>query len=220
MQPVTFIMTQTQHSLRTQTAAPIYTLPILRFYCAFIVIINQNFINFVADNNNQHCLHMNPKIMLLSAAVAVGTLSPAYAADPRISFENDDPAPDYVVRVAEVQHIAFAPDGIDLTASEVVHFPYSTLRKVTVDHEGVLTPTVSVTEITSESVMRVTPSPAIDTIRITGLDADQPLEIFSTGGTLVWSVARYSGARIDISELPTGLYIVKSNHQSAKFFKS
>lgn len=160
---------------------------------------------------------MNIRILLLPAA-AIALALPMRGADPRLIFDSGDTESSYVVKVSDIQRISFAPDGLDLTgANGVMHFSYATLTRVGVDYEGTTTPTVSVAEIAVSGDMRVAPSPATDVITVTG--AEGPLDIFSSGGTHVWNTLHYSGAPIDVNALPSGVYIVKSNNKTAKFFK-
>ena len=77
--------------------------------------------------------------------------------------------------------------------------------------------TVSLNEITSKQMAFVYPNPANDNIRIIGVE-NQDVEIFSTDGKLFMK-ARYNGKSLDISSLPKGLYLLKTNGQTLKFNK-
>lgn len=76
---------------------------------------------------------------------------------------------------------------------------------------------VSLNEMKFEETSFVFPNPANDNIRIFGIE-NQEIEIFSTDGKLILR-ERYEGKSIDVSSLPQGLYLIKTNGQTLKFNK-
>lgn len=76
---------------------------------------------------------------------------------------------------------------------------------------------VNITELNKDEVPFVFPNPAKNNIRIFGIE-NQDVEIFSTDGKLIHK-ERYEGNYIDISYLPQGLYLIKTNGQTLKFNK-
>lgn len=76
---------------------------------------------------------------------------------------------------------------------------------------------VSVAELNKEESSFVFPNPANDNIKIFGIE-NQEIEIFSTDGKLVLK-EKYEGKSINVSSLPQGLYLIKTNGQTLKFNK-
>ncbi len=74
-----------------------------------------------------------------------------------------------------------------------------------------------VNEFTFEQTSFVYPNPAKDNIRIIGLE-NQDVEIFSADGKLVMK-AMYDGKNLNVSSLPKGFYLIKTNGQTLKFNK-
>lgn len=76
---------------------------------------------------------------------------------------------------------------------------------------------VNITELNKDEAPFVFPNPAKNNIRIFGIE-NQDIEIFSTDGKLIHKEG-YEGNYIDISYLPQGLYLIKTNGQTLKFNK-
>ena len=76
---------------------------------------------------------------------------------------------------------------------------------------------VGVTELNKDEASFVFPNPANNKIRIFGIE-NQEIEIFSTDGKLILK-ERYEGKSIDVSSLPKGLFLIKTNGQTLKFNK-
>ena len=76
---------------------------------------------------------------------------------------------------------------------------------------------VAITELNKDEASFVFPNPAKDNIKIFGVE-NQEIEIFSTDGKLILKEI-YNGKDIDVSSLPQGLYIIKTNCQTLKFNK-
>ena len=72
-------------------------------------------------------------------------------------------------------------------------------------------------EIDFEQTSFVYPNPAKDNIRIIGVE-NQDVEIFSADGKMLMK-ERYNGKNLDVSSLPKGFYLIKTNGQTLKFNK-
>lgn len=75
----------------------------------------------------------------------------------------------------------------------------------------------SINEVKFEETSFVFPNPAKDNIKIFGIE-NQEIEILSVDGKSVLK-KNYDGKNIDVSSLPQGLYIIKTNCQTLKFNK-
>lgn len=144
----------------------------------------------------------------------------AFASGPQIVFETADGAV-HVEKIADLGRATFTPQGVDVTdrlGADIGTYPYSSLKRVSFDANGEITGVDAVAMDVSSS-LRVTPSPAIDFITVKGCTDGASLTIFASDGKKVASVTDYDGSPLDISPLPSGIYIVKYNSSSAKFFK-
>jgi hypothetical protein len=54
---------------------------------------------------------------------------------------------------------------------------------------------------------------------LSNLNGNETIQIFALDGRLMKSVEASEGQLIDISELPIGLYLVKTEHQTLKMIK-
>ena len=156
-----------------------------------------------------------------STLIATGTaalVGTAYAAGPHLVFETSDGNENHVAVISEISRVNFVDNGLELVGTGTHLFPLSQLRRVTVDHEGLTTPT-ALAEVTEASILRVTPSPAKDVISIEGTAEGDEVLIFSTAGNNVISLPHYNGGSINVSALPGGVYIVKTKTSTAKFLK-
>lgn len=72
-------------------------------------------------------------------------------------------------------------------------------------------------EINFEQTSFVYPNPAKYNIRIIGVE-NQDVEIFSADGKMLMK-ERYNGKNLDVSSLPKGFYLIKTNGQTLKFNK-
>lgn len=75
----------------------------------------------------------------------------------------------------------------------------------------------SINEVKFEETSFVFPNPAKDYVKIFGIE-NQEIEILSVDGKSVLK-KNYDGKNIDVSSLPQGLYIIKTNCQTLKFNK-
>ena len=75
----------------------------------------------------------------------------------------------------------------------------------------------NVEELSQDNVSFVFPNPAKDKIQIIGVE-NQEIEIISIDGKSMFRV-KYDGTSIDVSSLPQGLYLIKTNNKTLKFEK-
>ena len=91
-------------------------------------------------------------------------------------------------------------------------FNLADIRKITCAE------TESVSETSSTSVY-LTPNPVHDVVSLRNLKSKEALQIYALDGRLMKSVEASEGQLIDISDLPIGLYLVKTEHQTLKMIK-
>ena len=65
----------------------------------------------------------------------------------------------------------------------------------------------------------LSPNPVHDVVMLSNLNGNETIQIFALDGRLMKSVEALEGQLIDISELPIGLYLVKTEHQTLKMIK-
>ena len=71
----------------------------------------------------------------------------------------------------------------------------------------------------SNSSVHLIPNPVHDVVMLGNLDGQQNVSIYTIDGHLVKSIEAVGDQRIDISDLPIGLYLVKIGHQTLKMIK-
>lgn len=75
----------------------------------------------------------------------------------------------------------------------------------------------SVATISTTADISIYPNPATDYIQINGSGV---VSLYTTNGTTVYSNSNYQAdTRIDLSQLPSGIYFVKINNQTQRFIK-
>ena len=72
---------------------------------------------------------------------------------------------------------------------------------------------------TGSGALVIYPNPANDRIRIEGFEADSEVQLFNVGGELVKTVKVDANSEIDITELASGLYMVRCGNASLRFVK-
>jgi hypothetical protein len=77
--------------------------------------------------------------------------------------------------------------------------------------------TVGISETAANAIAEVVPNPASDVISLKGFAADEAVAIYSAQGQLVISCV--GGYTISISELPAGLYVIRSQNKTVRFIK-
>lgn len=161
---------------------------------------------------------MRNAILICSLA---GCLLPCFAADPQIVISQPD-GNQHVVKIKDTDRLSFGPTGVhlyDASGEGPDIFNYPDIDKIQFDHEGSVT---AVREIaTDETALRAFPSPARDFITVSGT-GDEPisLRIYSTSAECMLTIPAYTGARINVGDFPSGLYLVKAGNKSTKFFKN
>ena len=78
--------------------------------------------------------------------------------------------------------------------------------------------TEGIAEASMERVC-LSPNPVHDVVMLSNLNGNETIQIFALDGRLMKSVEASEGQLIDISELPIGLYLVKTEHQTLKMIK-
>jgi hypothetical protein len=78
--------------------------------------------------------------------------------------------------------------------------------------------TVGVTE-TSETTPFLSPNPVHDAFTLRNLNGEETIQIYALDGRLMKSLEVTSEQRIDISDLPIGIYLVKAGDQTLKMIK-
>lgn len=158
----------------------------------------------------------------LLIATALLSLSATRAEEPQIVFDVGENADPYIAKISEISRVAFVPGSLrlhSLNGEALRDFDHTELRKVLFDYHGNIKPTGIELTAADPAGLRVFPSPAEDFVALSGFGENASVEVFSTSGKSVIRLKNYAGGRIDVSSLPAGVYIVKSNSKSAKFFK-
>lgn len=155
------------------------------------------------------------------AIMLTGSLPLCLAGDPQIVISQTN-GTEHIVKIKETGHMSFQPEAIHFysaTGEGPDIFNYKEIEKISIDHDGTVT---GVNQISAETtVLRAFPSPATDFITVSGT-GDEPvtLRIYNTAGECMVDIARYSGEKIDVSSMPSGLYLVNAGAGSTKFFKN
>ena len=71
----------------------------------------------------------------------------------------------------------------------------------------------------SNTSVHLVPNPVHDVVMLGNFDGQQNVSIYTLDGRLVKSVEVVGYQRIDITDLPIGLYLVKIGHQTLKMIK-
>ena len=129
-----------------------------------------------------------------------------------LTFQN---ASTQVVEVNAYGKIYFSNDYmyIDDGASVPYSFAVSDIRKMTFDE------VLGIDDIVTET-FKVYPNPVHNELYISSEDFQpHPYQLFSTDGRLLLQGESREGNPINVSDLPTGLYILKINNSSFKISK-
>ena len=83
---------------------------------------------------------------------------------------------------------------------------------------------ISCTEVTGQpenltAAVSLMPNPAHDAVKLTGLDGVQTVNIYAIDGRLMQSFEATADQTIDISGLPIGLYLVRTQSTTLKMIK-
>lgn len=150
-----------------------------------------------------------------SALLAAGS---AQASGPQLVFDSGDDNP-YVAEISGISKVEFRKDGLNIHSTEERLIPYSSLKKLAFDFEGTHTPTAVKTIRPDAGSFRISVSRDRNSVALHGTGGETRVSIYSISGTMVLDMAGYNGGDIDISALPSGIYILKTSDNCAKFIK-
>ena len=91
-----------------------------------------------------------------------------------------------------------------------------------VDHDIVLAAFFEGTGVDEDGfeTINLYPNPANDKIHIEGLEGEHEIQIYNAFGMLVMTTTLQGDSEINISDLPTGNYLMRiDNHRAVKFIK-
>jgi hypothetical protein len=101
---------------------------------------------------------------------------------------------------------------VELAPTKSDRFNLADIRKITcAETEGV-------SEVSNASV-QLLPNPAHDAFLLRNLKKQQTVSIYALDGRIMKSFETTGDQWIDISDLPIGLYLVKTEHQTLKMIK-
>ena len=118
--------------------------------------------------------------------------------------------------MSEDDHVYF--EGNDILVVEIAfnakseRYNLADIRKITCSE------TEGVSEEADASVF-LSPNPVHDKVMLHNLSGIQPVSIYALDGRMVKSVEVTADQFIDISDLPVGLYLVKTERQTLKMIK-
>ena len=95
-------------------------------------------------------------------------------------------------------------------------------KEVVVDHDIVLAAFFEGTGVDEDgfTTINLYPNPANDKIHIEGLEGEHEIQIYNAFGMLVMTTTLQGDSEINISDLPTGYYLMRiDNHRAVKFIK-
>ncbi|MDE6360986.1 MAG: T9SS type A sorting domain-containing protein [Muribaculaceae bacterium] len=162
---------------------------------------------------------MNLQSRLLSLAVLALASAKATGGEPQLVFidSNDE---NKVVRLADVSRVTFGTEGLTVTTDTDRELPYTSLKRMVFDHDGSYNQssvTVASADLRQGNLII---DNAAQTLAVAGAEEETTsLEIYTTTGRTVLAVKNYHSEAVDISALPSGVYIVRTDLYSAKFIK-
>ena len=95
-------------------------------------------------------------------------------------------------------------------------------KEVVVDHDIVLAAFFESTGVDEDGfeTINLYPNPANNKIHIEGLEGEHEIQIYNAFGMLVMTTTLQGDSEINISDLPTGYYLMRiDNHRAVKFIK-
>ena len=120
------------------------------------------------------------------------------------------------IGILDIQKITFDESGMTVFSNTNSYFEYDRVRKITFNEsvgiESILADNTSVV---------VAPNPTKSYLMINGADNlyGSDLYIYSISGAVVSKQAGWSGERVDVSNLNSGIYFVKIGSTTSKFVK-
>lgn len=161
------------------------------------------------------CIH---KIMAM-AALAVPAA--AAAQTPQLVVHNAN-AEVQVWKMTDISCVIFGDHSVIISANDGdTEVPHADFARLTFDHEGIFQPTaLPAAPIAKALAGRLTARVEGDRLCVSGLtDGRQSVSVYTPAGVLALRATVANGASVDISSLASGLYILVSENQSAKFIK-
>ena len=162
---------------------------------------------------------MNHQSRLLPVALFFLTAIKAMGGDPQLVFVdgNDE---NNIVKLADVSRITFGSDGLTVTTDTDTQFPFTSLKRMVFDHDGAYTQS-SIADLAADhrqgDILLDVSGQSLSVISLE--EENTSLEIYTTTGRLASAIKDYRGEAVDISALPSGVYIVRTNLYSSKFIK-
>ena len=116
-----------------------------------------------------------------------------------------------------ISKIKFDANGFNLIGQDesiIDSFDFSNVKKISFINE-------SSVESLIKSKLLVTPNPVRDDLVIKGAESvkDAELNLYSITGNHIMRINSWNGESIDVSHLPTGIYIINLNSETIKFVK-
>lgn len=112
--------------------------------------------------------------------------------------------------------ISFSQTGVDMAneGADIISFPYADIKAISFGH------TSGVTGISMQRTFGLRQNPVENALEVVGHDGS-PSDLFisSMAGVRMKSVKKWNGEAIDVSSLPSGVYILSINNKSIKFIK-
>ncbi|MCM1519576.1 MAG: T9SS type A sorting domain-containing protein [Lachnoclostridium sp.] len=158
---------------------------------------------------------MTKKTVLLWCAAAAASL-PVMADEPQLHFHLGGDSPQ-VVKISELSRITFKSDGLQVTTTEDSFIPYSDLHHVAFYKDA---PTGINTIKAKDSKLKVVSGLGRTSITLEGIgETPTDIYIYNMSGRLALHCFGHDGSSIDVSTLPSGVYVIKANSSSVKFIK-
>lgn len=118
--------------------------------------------------------------------------------------------------LSETDHLYFE-DNTKLVIEQIstkstVIIPLADIRKITCDE------TVGILEDPAKTVF-LTPNPVHDAFTLRNLQGKENISIYTLDGKLTRSIEITENQSVDISDIPIGLYLVRTQHSAFKLIK-
>lgn len=161
--------------------------------------------------------HILKKVALL-AALIVGMVLPMTAQSTYVHvtiYLNDGTEAYYDMQSSSYMYFE---EGVKLVITEgsdgltTVSYPLADIRKITCEEvEGALE--------NASSNIAIYPSPAHDVLHFRNVEGKHNVRVYALDGRLVMSLQITGNESIDISDLPTGMYLVNIGYTTLKMMK-
>lgn len=155
------------------------------------------------------------KMLLLTAVLGVFALSSRAQNNMIVSFLDKE---QLSTPLSDIRKITFSDNNLvmELMSGTSSNHSLLSIRNVVFGSE-----TSAISEVVSSQKMAVYPNPATDLLTISNLPSeDVNVRIYNVSGVLMLSVEASSGSNsINVRGLSDGIYIIRANGQSLRFFK-